>query len=115
MLMDSGGGTDGGGGGGDGDIGDGCMGDGDCMAGMMCYTMVPGFGVALPGGYCTRPCTMPAECGGMGTCLTFGAMGFCARTCSGPEDCRTDEGYSCTMLPVGPMETICAPPFGGFP
>ena len=99
-----------------GGIGSACANDTDCDGDATCYSDFGGF-YEFPGGYCSRMCTMPADCGAGATCAGggFGSFGgFCAKTCTTDADCRMAEGYTCGSLPFGGGGMMyCLPPMGG--
>lgn len=57
------------------------------------------------GGYCTRRCAVPGDCGPGGACVDDGKILFCARSCLNDGDCRS--GYIC--LPVDRTLSVCYP------
>ncbi len=83
----------------DGSIGSSC---GTCDAGLTCVTEVAG-------GYCTKTCNGPSECGTDAYCYNTESHGpVCLRACSYDSECR--EGYSCQ----GDADsTVCYPNQGG--
>lgn len=104
-----------------GAVGSGCETDADCTepAGARCETSFGGggFGVELPGGYCTADCEGPGDtsCGAGSECFSvgFGGFGFslCVKACDSNDDCRADEGYTCMAPPIGGDGSLyCLPP-----
>lgn len=96
--------------------GQACESDRDCGGGSAgCAIELPfknaSFEVGpAPGGYCTQECSVDAECGASGQCISRGAQGgMCLRRCELPSDCRA--GYSC--IPHGRdlnlTDRVCMP------
>ena len=61
-----------------------------------------------PGGYCTTPCSVDADCGSQGTCQTVsqGAK-YCLASCFTANVCRYQQRYACFIL--GPAKGYCYP------
>ncbi|WP_434422888.1 hypothetical protein [Nannocystis pusilla] len=95
-----------------GEWGHACQSDDECSAILgdkgVCLTNVLML-YALPGGYCTKECTLPAMTAydpGNPACapdaMCIGASGYfeaCAVECTDDSDCPR-EGYECRLLPV---------------
>jgi hypothetical protein len=98
---------------GDGTIGSSCTGPADCTEGTspMCVMNFMGF-IAFPGGYCTSGCTGPGTCPAGAECIDIMGTMFCGATCTTAADCRSAEGYTCGMPPIGGdgMTMYCLPP-----
>jgi hypothetical protein len=78
----------------EGEIGGPCNSDGDCKSGMCFTTSFAGTNMASVGGYCSKPCSIDAECGGKSLCISYSdTTKFCAAFCDGPTHCRN--GYLC--------------------
>lgn len=91
-----------------------CSADAECVAllgdGAVCQDMAIIY--ELPGGYCTKPCSLPdsdtravpdaPDCDPAGGVACIGQMGFferCALLCSDDMQCQRD-GYFCRQLPM---------------
>jgi len=90
------------------EVGDACSTAADCGGvGWEClHELDFGFGdpLTLPGGYCTRPCSVDLECGASAECLE--RLDRCGRTCGSSLDCRPE--YRCDdVFGRGPY---CLPP-----
>jgi hypothetical protein len=75
-----------------------------------CMTDFMGF-VTFPGGYCTASCTGDRDCGPGASCVDMLMDRLCLKDCSGDDECRTDEGYVCNMLPYIGGGPFCIPIF----
>lgn len=83
-------------------VGDACDGDDDCDSGQTCYT-------DLPGGYCTKGCTVEGktdECPRGSVCAVSGQHQLCAVECQTQADCRAD--YECNGV-TGTNLKVCRP------
>jgi hypothetical protein len=67
--------------------------------------------ILFPGGYCSAVCTSDPECGPLGDCVNVMDLGrYCLRRCTWTsEECRTAEGYECSLLVGGPDQPYCVP------
>jgi hypothetical protein len=66
--------------------------------------------IAAPGGYCTLPCSLDAECGAGAQCISHGVQGgMCLATCADKSDCRA--GYDCIAhgRDLDPNAKVCVP------
>jgi hypothetical protein len=66
--------------------------------------------VPAPGGYCTQPCSLDAECGEGAQCISRGAMGgMCLGRCQTQTGCR--EGYVCMAhgRDLNESDQVCIP------
>lgn len=97
---------------GEGFVGDSCDNVDDCQGypavAKECLPDIMGY-IDLPGGYCSAVCTSPAECGPDADCVDIYVASYCLKTCNEAEDCRTDEGYTCDMLPYIGTGPYCIP------
>jgi hypothetical protein len=98
--------------------GSACASDLDCGGGKdTCATRLPyasllgdGGDVTAPGGYCTQPCSLDAECGAGAQCISHGLEGgMCLATCTTNDDCRT--GYTCIVhgRDHSSTDSVCIP------
>jgi hypothetical protein len=88
-----------------------CSGDGDC-GGIKdsCANQLPTFSsnqvIAAPGGYCTQDCSLDAECGAGGQCVSRGVQGgTCLALCSDKAECR--DGYDCLLWGRSMVSKVC--------
>ena len=88
-----------------GALGAACRTNADCTdAGAQCGTEIE---LGLPGGYCTKACSIMNPCALGSTCITDrSGTGTCAKTCASATDCRI--GYQCTT-PAGASANVCNP------
>jgi hypothetical protein len=66
-------------------VGDPCASDGECGAGECAFED--------PGGQCTGPCKIDADCGSKNVCAPENNEMECKRGCTRDADCRS--GYEC--------------------
>lgn len=76
--------------------------------------------IPFEGGYCTQPgCSRNADCPEGSGCFRGIGSPACVKLCEDNSDCRTDDGYTCSAIPVigSANTTYCLPPldFTGFP
>ncbi len=88
-----------------GEIGGPCGADSDCKSGTCFTATFAGKQMASIGGYCSKTCTVDAECGGSNICANYGTTGkFCTSYCEGPANCRV--GYICRPGKFCDLETF---------
>ncbi len=75
------------------EIGASCDADSSCGLGRLCLT-----GATVPGGYCTRRCSVSNPCP-EGSLCGAGPTGenVCLKGCSSAAECRPGEGFVCTL------------------
>ena len=86
-----------------GAVGEGCTAPEDCAApaGLEASCLTSIGPMSFPGGYCSATgCATAGDCGPDSACFSAMGMSACLRTCAGDGDCRTDEGYACSTMPI---------------
>jgi hypothetical protein len=64
--------------------------------------------IAAPGGYCTQDCSLDAECGAGGQCVSHGVEGgMCLALCTEKSQCR--DGYDCLFHGRDAVSKVCVP------
>ena len=97
-------------------IGEPCENDEDCLApeGLtpVCLTNVISY-IRFPNGYCSAVCPDVGTCGLGNECIIMEVFGivisYCFKRCSSPDECRVDEGYTCSTIPAVTEDTYCVP------
>jgi hypothetical protein len=83
-------------------IGDACesdemFGQGTCAAGQVCL----GERIGYRNGYCVRLCAGSSRCPSDAVCTQLQGFPVCLRRCASNSDCRTEDGYVCTLAATG--------------